>query len=231
MDAVVAESQGCYAGTVFLTGFEIKQILIGVLRIGKTVRAQEIVARFKEENDGTVAVSETRLPGIKDHICLPVSHSSMVLSKAAADQASAFLLRGEKTRAFTLFATHYFELTALAAEIPDCNNVHLDATEHKGRLVFLHAVKPGPANRSYGLQVAALAGVPPNVIRRAKSYMAALEAQQSSDNPQGQLELRVAAETPENSLQAAMDAIDPDELTPRSALEKLYELKKLSHDS
>jgi DNA mismatch repair protein MutS len=64
---------------------------------------------------------------------------------------------GEKVRAFTMFATHYFELTALAEEIPDCVNVHLDATEHKGQLVFLHAVKPGPANQSYGLQVAALA--------------------------------------------------------------------------
>jgi DNA mismatch repair protein MutS len=59
---------------------------------------------------------------------------------------------GEKVRAFTMFATHYFELTALAEEIPDCVNVHLDATEHKGQLVFLHAVKPGPANQSYGLQ-------------------------------------------------------------------------------
>ena len=94
---------------------------------------------------------------------------------------------GEKVRAFTLFATHYFELTALSAEIPDCANVHLDATEHKGQLVFLHAVKPGPANRSYGLQVAALAGVPQVVVRRAKSYLATLEAQRNADSPQGQL--------------------------------------------
>jgi DNA mismatch repair protein MutS len=83
----------------------------------------------------------------------------------------------EKVRAFTLFATHYFELTALANEVPACANVHLDATEHKGQLVFLHAVKAGPANQSYGLQVAALAGVPPLVIRRARTYLAALESQ------------------------------------------------------
>ena len=137
---------------------------------------------------------------------------------------------GEKVRAFTLFATHYFELTALAAEIPDCKNVHLDATEHKHQLVFLHAVKPGPANRSYGLQVAALAGVPPNVIRRAKSYMATLEAQQSADSPQGMLALSVAEEPPDNPLQDALDDIDPDGLSPREALEQLYALKNLSRE-
>jgi len=134
---------------------------------------------------------------------------------------------GEKVRAFTLFATHYFELTALAAEIPDCSNVHLDATEHKGQLVFLHSVKPGPASRSYGLQVAALAGVPGKVIRRAKSYMATLQAQQSPDSPQAQLELNVVDDNPENALPDALDAIEPDELSPREALEKLYDLKKL----
>jgi len=134
---------------------------------------------------------------------------------------------GEKVRAFTLFATHYFELTALAAEVPDCSNVHLDATEHKGQLVFLHSVKPGPASRSYGLQVAALAGVPGKVIRRAKSYMATLQAQQSPDSPQAQLELNVVDDNPENALLDALDAIEPDELSPREALEKLYDLKKL----
>ena len=71
-----------------------------------------------------------------------------------------------RVRAFTLFATHYFELTTLAAEIEGCANVHLDATEHGDGIVFLHAVKDGPANRSYGLQVAQLAGVPREVIAR-----------------------------------------------------------------
>jgi DNA mismatch repair protein MutS len=137
---------------------------------------------------------------------------------------------GEKARAFTLFATHYFELTALAAEIPDCRNVHLDATEHKRQLVFLHSVRPGPASRSYGLQVAALAGVPPNVIRRAKRYMATLEAQQSSDNPQGTLDLNVTEEPAANPLLDALDASDPDEMSPRDALERLYELKKMSRE-
>ncbi|MCI0516322.1 MAG: DNA mismatch repair protein MutS [Woeseiaceae bacterium] len=134
---------------------------------------------------------------------------------------------GEKVRAFTLFATHYFELTALSSEIPDCANAHLDATEHKGQLVFLHAVKPGPANRSYGLQVAALAGVPQVVVRRAKSYLASLEAQRHTDTPQGQLLFTTPPEAEPDAVREALSAIDPDTLTPKEALQLLYELKKL----
>jgi len=135
---------------------------------------------------------------------------------------------GEQLRAFTLFATHYFELTALAGEIPDCVNVHLDATEHKGRLVFLHAVKPGPANQSYGLQVAALAGVPPDVIKRARAYLRALEAQRPSlpEHPQAQLPLNLAGDAG-YSLRNALEEIDPDELSPRVALDMIYRLKKI----
>jgi DNA mismatch repair protein MutS len=134
---------------------------------------------------------------------------------------------GEKVRAFTLFATHYFELTALASEIPDCSNVHLDATEHKGQLVFLHAVKPGPANRSYGLQVAALAGVPPIVVRRAKSYLATLEAQRHGDSPQAQLQFAPVVEDAADELREILHGTDPDTLSPKDALELLYKLKKL----
>ncbi len=132
---------------------------------------------------------------------------------------------GEKVRAFTMFATHYFELTALAEEIPDCVNVHLDATEHKGQLVFLHAVKPGPANQSYGLQVAALAGVPRPVIRRAKSYLGSLETQQRVEHPQAQLPFSTTDEA-SDELANAIDNIDPDSMTPRQALEALYKLKQ-----
>ena len=85
-----------------------------------------------------------------------------------------------RVRAFTLFATHYFELTALAAEVEGCANVHLDATEHGEGIVFLHAVKDGPANRSYGLQVAQLAGVPLKVIREARGFLEALESQRDT---------------------------------------------------
>ena len=138
---------------------------------------------------------------------------------------------GEKTRAFTLFATHYFELTALAGEIPGAANVHLDAVEHKGELVFLHAVKPGPANQSYGLQVAALAGVPPEVIRRARTYLASLEAgRRSAAGPQAELEFAlpdVARPEPPDGLREALADIDPDALSPRAALDTLYALKKL----
>jgi DNA mismatch repair protein MutS len=135
---------------------------------------------------------------------------------------------GEKANAFTLFATHYFELTALASELPNCGNVHLDATEHKGDLVFLHAVKPGPANQSYGLQVASLAGVPKDVIRRARAYLRSLESQQGQSSG-GQAGFDFSApEAPEtdSALREVLDALDPDSLTPREALDALYELKK-----
>jgi DNA mismatch repair protein MutS len=137
---------------------------------------------------------------------------------------------GETAQAFTLFATHYFELTALASELTACSNVHLDATEHEGQLVFLHAVKAGPANQSYGLQVAALAGVPPNVIKRARLYLKMLESQKVAhghgDNPQAQLALEVLAEEPDR-LRESLESIDPDSLTPREALAALYKLKDL----
>ena len=134
---------------------------------------------------------------------------------------------GERIRAFTLFATHYFELTALAGELGGCANLHLDATEHQGKLVFLHAVKPGPANRSYGLQVAALAGVPPEVIDKARAYMAQLEAPQASaPHPQSELPLAPPDRRAE-PLREALEAVDPDALSPREALDLLYRLKKL----
>jgi len=141
---------------------------------------------------------------------------------------------GDTAQAFTLFATHYFELTALAEEIPTCRNVHLDATEHKGELVFLHAVRPGPANQSYGLQVASLAGVPRDVIRRARGYLQTLEAMREAQqaSPQGRLALSVEPEpaAAPDALRAALEAIDPDAMSPREALEALYELKRLEDD-
>ena len=136
---------------------------------------------------------------------------------------------GEEARAFTLFATHYFELTALADELPACRNVHLDATEHDGRLVFLHAVKPGPANQSYGLQVAALAGVPRHVVQRARDYLATLESHQQAlaQSPQAQLPLGPAEEPAADALRDALEELDPDSMTPREALAALYRLKDL----
>ncbi|NNF62524.1 MAG: DNA mismatch repair protein MutS [Gammaproteobacteria bacterium] len=136
-----------------------------------------------------------------------------------------------KVGAFTLFATHYFELTSLAEELGPVANVHLDATEHADELVFLHSVREGPANQSYGLQVARLAGVPRSLIERARSYLKELEQKVSAqDGPQTELPLFAASQAPEPS--AVLDKlsrIDPDELTPRQALDVLFELKKL-HD-
>jgi DNA mismatch repair protein MutS len=107
-------------------------------------------------------------------------------------------------------------------------NVHLDATEHGERLIFMHTVREGPAKMSYGLQVAALAGVPPAVIRRARGYLRELEqGRATAPGPQAELPLFAAVAEP-NALQARLEAIDPDSLTPREAHDILYELKLLS---
>ena len=136
-----------------------------------------------------------------------------------------------RIKAFTLFATHYFELTALAAEVDACVNVHLDATEHGEQVVFMHALKEGPANRSYGLQVAQLAGVPREVIARAREYLAALESQRDEQRSQGaQAELPLAPPPRDRraeTLRAALQALNPDELSPRGALAAIYELRAL----
>ncbi len=140
-----------------------------------------------------------------------------------------------RVRAFTLFATHYFELTTLATEVEGCANVHLDATEHGDGIVFLHAVKEGPANRSYGLQVAQLAGVPRPVIAEARHYLETLESQRDGQRlvgapsgPQTELPLFSPARfANEQELRSALEALDPDSLTPRDALEALYRLRSL----
>ena len=135
-----------------------------------------------------------------------------------------------ESRAFTLFATHYFELTGLPEQLPDCANVHLDAAEHGEELIFLHSVKEGPANQSYGLQVARLAGVPARVVADARHYLAALEAREhgSGDHPQVELPLHgpkpAAAPVEEDPIRLRLREVDPDALTPRQALELLYEL-------
>jgi DNA mismatch repair protein MutS len=130
----------------------------------------------------------------------------------------------------TLFATHYFELTRLAVEHKDVANVHLDAVEHKDTVVFLHAVEEGPASQSYGLQVAALAGVPKAVIRQASRYLQLLEESSVTRGNQDDLFAQVKGAAPEpeaDSIRTELQKINPDELTPREALELLYRLKKL----
>ena len=135
--------------------------------------------------------------------------------------------------AFTLFATHYFELTALPEQFQGVANVHLEALEHANRIVFMHRVRNGPANRSYGLQVAALAGVPPAVIEDARSMLESLEADsnaRTAADAQGQMPLfeRADAAPPvDRRFRELMDAVDPDSMSPREALETLYKLKAL----
>jgi len=135
----------------------------------------------------------------------------------------------EVTRCYSLFATHYFELTHLNAELPNLANVHLDAVEMKDRIVFLHKLESGPANKSYGLQVAQLAGVPKPVVRAARRHLEKLETNSAPPTAQGGLfDQPVIA--PEAAPHPALDALDdlrPDELSPREALEKLYQLKQM----
>jgi DNA mismatch repair protein MutS len=137
----------------------------------------------------------------------------------------------EASRCYTLFATHYFELTQLAAELPHVANVHLDAVEHKDRIVFLHRLEGGPADRSYGIHVAHLAGIPKDVVRAARRHLAELEKQLRPSSSQPDLFAAVApVPAADDAVREALDAIKPDELSPREALEALYRLKKLADE-
>jgi len=133
-----------------------------------------------------------------------------------------------KTRAFTLFATHYFELTTLPDTDDGVANVHLDAVEHHDDIVFLYAVKPGPASQSYGLQVAALAGVPAEVIQKAKQRLMQLEQQAAAATATQTQQLPLFNSAVNHPVLEALTGVNPDELTPRQALELLFHLKQLS---
>jgi len=137
----------------------------------------------------------------------------------------------DKNRSLTLFATHYFELTRLSHEYSELANVHLGAVEHNDRIVFMHAVEEGPANQSYGIQVAALAGIPSAVVRAARKQLREFEQRAVADPLQPDL----FAQAPEPEIVAAephpaieqLGTLDPDSLTPRQALDALYALKGL----
>jgi len=149
------------------------------------------------------------------------TYDGLSLARACAEHLAS------RVRAFTLFATHYFELTALAASQTGVANVHLEVAEAGDALAFLHSVREGPANRSYGLHVAALAGVPRAVIDNARLILAELEQQPARAPTINQTapQLSLFAEPPSKALKL-LDALDPDELTPKQALEALYKLKK-----
>ncbi|MBI5257419.1 MAG: DNA mismatch repair protein MutS [Burkholderiales bacterium] len=135
----------------------------------------------------------------------------------------------DRNRAFTLFATHYFELTEFPARHERAINLHVSAVESGHDIVFLHAIEPGPASRSYGVQVARLAGMPAQLVRQARATLEALEAQQRAGEAQVDLFAApppVAAPEP-SPVEAALAAVDPDALSPREALDALYRLKSL----
>ncbi len=135
----------------------------------------------------------------------------------------------DKTQAFTLFATHYFELTEFPANHRAALNVHVSAAESGASIVFLHEIQPGPASRSYGIQVARLAGMPSAVLNHARHALASLEA--GADASKVQVDLfappPLQDDTGPSPLQAKLAEIDPDKLSPRDALDALYQLKKL----
>ncbi|MGI9334939.1 MAG: DNA mismatch repair protein MutS, partial [Gammaproteobacteria bacterium] len=165
------------------------------------------------------------------------TYDGLSLAWAAADSLAL------ERQCFTLFATHYFELTALASRLPGVANVHLDAVEHEHRIVFMHRVRDGAANRSYGLQVAALAGVPRRTLEAARDKLEELEARATDGGgddtaASGQISLFRPAEVEAvpaprpaphaSKLIAALAELDPNELTPREALDALYRLRALA---
>ncbi|MFY8273028.1 DNA mismatch repair protein MutS [Pseudoalteromonas sp. SSDWG2] len=150
------------------------------------------------------------------------TYDGLSLAYATADYLA------HQINAKTLFATHYFELTELAEQESGLVNVHLDAIEHNDTIAFMHKVLEGPASKSFGLQVAALAGVPKAVINNAKRKLKQLEQQPALNgaNSNNQLDL-LAAEPQPSAIELELDTINPDDLSPRQALEALYRLKSL----
>jgi DNA mismatch repair protein MutS len=156
------------------------------------------------------------------------TYDGLALAWACAD----YLAR--KVKAYTLFATHYFELTHLAELLDNVANVHLQAVEHGDRIVFMHAVREGPASQSYGLQVAALAGIPAQVLKSAKKHLRDLEL---NDPGSPQMNLftsatqEVESSKPDDALRSKLNEIDPDGLTPRQALDLIFELQVLAGEN
>ncbi len=137
-----------------------------------------------------------------------------------------------RNRCLTLFATHYFELTPLAQRLPQVANVHVAAAEASGKVVFLHQVREGPASQSYGLAVAALAGVPGAVLRRARQLLVQLEHRAMAGGDQLDLFQPVQHQAPLPSepdrVRERLASVDAELLTPRAALDLIFELIELA---
>jgi len=148
------------------------------------------------------------------------TYDGLSLAWACAEQLAS------KIGAYTLFATHYFELTRLPELMSGLANVHLDAVEHGDTIAFMHAVQEGAASRSYGLQVAALAGVPKSVIQQARHKLHELES--ATPVVAGETRPAPVALAPQpHPVVEELEAVRPDELTPRQALDLLYRLKQM----
>jgi DNA mismatch repair protein MutS len=139
----------------------------------------------------------------------------------------------DRNKSFTLFATHYFELTEFPLKHERAVNLHVGAVESGHDIVFLHQIEPGPASRSYGVQVARLAGMPAVLVRQARATLEALEAQTLSG--QAQVDLfappPAAPSSEPSAVERALAALEPDSLSPREALEALYRIKQLHKES
>jgi DNA mismatch repair protein MutS len=139
----------------------------------------------------------------------------------------------EHNQSYTLFATHYFELTEFPQQHERARNVHVSAAEGQRKgddaIVFLHAIEPGPASRSYGVQVARLAGMPASVLRQARATLESLEATRARDDAQIDLfaEAKPVPEAEPSEVERALARIDPDRLSPKEALDALYDLKRI----
>ena len=147
--------------------------------------------------------------------------------------ASAVYL-ASKVKAYTLFATHYFELTALPEDYPQAHNIHLDATEHNDHIVFLHSIQEGPASKSYGLQVAKLAGIPDSVVAAAKTKLASLESAEPVSMAASAVPAPLSPAQPDmfsapHPAIGKLSDINPDDLSPKEALELLYTLKNMTN--
>jgi DNA mismatch repair protein MutS len=146
------------------------------------------------------------------------TYDGLALAWATADWLA------NEARAFTLFATHYFELTALAEQLDNARNVHLDAVEHGDRIIFMHSVKDGPASRSYGLQVAQLAGVPKQVIEQARRRLREMEDRPAGAGG-GHAQPQEDMFERRHPVLDRLEQLDPDSLSPRDALDVLYRLR------
>ena len=137
---------------------------------------------------------------------------------------------GESVKAMTLFATHYFEMTALADQLPGTFNLHLTAREHEDRIIFMYAVNEGPASQSYGLQVAKLAGVPEPVIRDARDRLRKLETGEADvPRPPSQADLFAAPAGPD-PIREQVASLNPESMTPLEAMQALFDLKSSLDD-